>query len=105
MEVTSLLEQHIERLCASQICDNHNKFLQLLAAFGVAVTAVQTLQSPPYCMSVSLVTLLELQKRPPRMTSAVPMLDSTTPPKTILYWIRSRTFISNNMVVFGGRLI
>ena len=39
MEVVYRLEQSIERLCAFQICDNHTTFLQLLAAFAVAVAA------------------------------------------------------------------
>ena len=40
MEEEYHLEQHIERLCASQICDSHTK--SLLAAAVVAVAAAQT---------------------------------------------------------------
>jgi len=72
MEVGYRLEQSIERLCAFQICDNHTTFLQLLAAFAVAVAAVQTTQFLPCYPSVSFAILHGLQKQPFHLTSVVP---------------------------------
>jgi len=71
MEVEYLLEKHVERLCASQTCDNHPTFLHSLAVFVVAVAAVQTTQILPCYPFVSFAISLELQKRPPRLTSVV----------------------------------
>lgn len=72
MEVVCRLEQSIARLCVFQTCDNHTTFLQLLAAFVVAVAAVQTTQFLPCYPFVSFAILHGLQKRPFHLTSVVP---------------------------------
>ena len=72
MEKGYHLEQHIEHLCASQICDSHTKSLRLLAAAVVAVAAPQNTQCPPCYPFVSLAILRRLQKQPSHLTSVVP---------------------------------